>query len=139
MGKRRKGRELLVQALYAAQISKASVQDCIDDQLERRNASAETAAFVRPLGEQIEQNYELIDSNLNNALTNWNPDRVGNVERSIMRMSIAEVLFTEDVPDAVALNEALEVARLFVDDGAVNFINGVLDKVLRNMKEEKSE
>jgi transcription antitermination protein NusB len=139
LGKRRKGRELLVQALYAAQISKASVQDCIDDQLERRNASAETAAFVRPLGEQIEQNYELIDSNLNNALTNWNPDRVGNVERSIMRMSIAEVLFTEDVPDAVALNEALEVARLFVDDGAVNFINGVLDKVLRNMKEEKSE
>ena len=49
MGKRRKGRELLVQALYASAISGGDLMDCLDDQLERRQASAETAAFVRPL------------------------------------------------------------------------------------------
>jgi transcription antitermination protein NusB len=139
LGKRRKGRELLVQALYASRLSKSSVQDCIDDQLERRVASAETAAFVRPLGEYIELNFASIDRTLNRALTNWDPDRIGNVERSIMRMCIAEVSFSDEVPAAVALNEALEVARLFVDDDAVRFINGVLDNALKSIKQEKTD
>lgn len=137
MGKRRKGRELLVQALYAAEVSNGSLQDCIDDQLERRNASAETANFVRPLGDRISVHKAKIDSVLNSVLKNWDPNRIGKVEKAIMRLCLAEVLYSEDVPAKVALNEALEVARLFVDDSAVAFLNGVLDKAIKNMVKEK--
>jgi N utilization substance protein B len=54
-------------------------------------------------------------------------------------MCIAEVSFSDEVPAAVALNEALEVARLFVDDDAVRFINGVLDNALKSIKQEKTD
>ena len=87
----------------------------------------------------MQLNFASIDRTLNRALTNWDPDRIGNVERSIMRMCIAEVSFSDEVPAAVALNEALEVARLFVDDDAVRFINGVLDNALKSIKQEKTD
>lgn len=133
MGKRRKGRELLVQSLYAMEISGSDLQDCIDDQLERRNASAETAAFVRPLGEKIAVHRDMLDRDLDRVLDNWDPKRVGVVERAIFRMAIAEMRFTPDVPQNVVINEACEVARLFCDEDSVKFVNGVLDKAIAKL------
>lgn len=128
MGKRRKGRELLVQALYASAMSEGDLMDCLDDQLERRQASAETAAFVRPLAGRIEANAKQLDADLDALLENWNPERVGNVERAIFRLALAELRYSPDVPRNVVINEACEVARLFCDENAVRFVNGLLDK-----------
>jgi N utilization substance protein B len=128
LGKRRKGRELLVQALYASAMSEGDLMDCLDDQLERRQASAETAAFVRPLAGRIEANAKQLDADLDALLENWNPERVGNVERAIFRLALAELRYSPDVPRNVVINEACEVARLFCDENAVRFVNGLLDK-----------
>jgi transcription antitermination protein NusB len=136
VGKRRKGRELLVQSLYAMEIGESALQDCIDDQLERRSASSETADFVRPLGEKIEANREMLDHDLDAVLENWDPKRVGAVERAILRMAIAELRFAPDVPEKVVINEACEVARLFCDEDAVKFVNGVLDNAFAKLKEK---
>lgn len=131
MGKRRKGRELLVQALYAAELSGAPLHDCLDDQLERRQASAETAAFARPLADIILARREELDAALDGLLEHWNPERVGNVERAIFRLALAELRHCPDVPPSVVINEACEVARLFCDEDAVRFVNGLLDRAAR--------
>ncbi len=133
MGKRRKGRELLVQALYASAISGGDLMDCLDDQLERRQASAETAAFVRPLAGRIAANGKQIDADLNVLLENWNPERVGNVERAIFRLAIAELRYCPEVPRNVVINEDCEVARLFCDEKAVGFVNGLLDRAAKEI------
>ncbi len=137
MGKRRKGRELLVQALYASVLSRNDLQDCLDDQLERRQASADTAEFVRPLADLIFKNHEQIDADLDRLLVNWNPERVGKVERAIFRLAIAEMRYCPEVPNNVVINEACEVARLFCDEDAVRFVNGLLDKAARNIEESE--
>jgi len=137
LGKRRKGRELLVQAIYAAAVGGGDLQDCVDDQLERRQASAETAAFVRPLADLIAQHRNELDSSLDALLENWDPARVGQVERAIFRLALAELRFTDDVPVNVVLNEACELARLFGDESMVKFINGLLDRVAREARPEE--
>lgn len=137
MGKRRKGRELLVQALYASALSGNELQVCLDDQLERRQASAETAAFVRPLADHIIRHQQEIDASLNRLLEHWNPERVGNVERAIFRLAMAEMRSSPDVPLNVVINEACEVARLFCDEDAVRFVNGLLDKAARGIRESE--
>ncbi|MBC8424551.1 transcription antitermination factor NusB [bacterium] len=137
MGKRRKGRELLVQAIYAAAVGGGDLQDCVDDQLERRQASAETADFVRPLAELVGRHRDELDSSLDALLENWDPARVGQVERAIFRLALAELRFAEDVPVNVILNEACELARLYGDEGTVQFVNGLLDRAARNLRPDE--
>lgn len=134
MGKRRKGRELLVQAIYAADVGGGELQDCIDDQLERRDASAETAEFVRPLADRIARERTDLDRAIDELLENWEPGRVGVVERAICRLAVAELRWALDVPVSVILNEACELARLYGDEGTVQFVNGLLDKAARTAR-----
>ena len=131
MGKRRKGRELLVQAIYASSVGGGDLQDCVDDQLERRDASAETADFVRPLADLIARNRADLDNGLDALLENWDPSRVGQVDRAICRLAMAELRYSLDVPVNVVLNEACELARLYGDEGTVKFINGLMDRAAR--------
>lgn len=133
MGKRRKGRELLVQALYAAALSGQDLQVCVDDQLERRDAPGDTADFARPLAALIAQHRASLDATLDGLLQNWDPERVGQVERAICRLALAELRYCPEVPVRVAINEACELARLYCGDEAVGFVNGLLDRAARDL------
>ncbi|MBA4377118.1 MAG: transcription antitermination factor NusB [Gemmatimonas sp.] len=133
MGKRRKGRELLVQALYAAALSGQDLQVCVDDQLERRDAPGDTADFARSLAALIAQHRASLDATLDGLLQNWDPERVGQVERAICRLALAELRYCPEVPVRVAINEACELARLYCGDEAVGFINGLLDRAARDL------
>jgi N utilization substance protein B len=128
MGKRRKGRELLVQALYASRASGADLFDTLADQLERRKSAAETEAFARALARKIYQHRAQVESWLGLLLRNWSLERVGEVERAILVVGLTELRHSPEVPYRVVINEACELARLFCDEDAVSFINGVLDR-----------
>lgn len=71
-----------------------------------------------------------IDTIANKYLENWNIDRLGNTDKAILRMGIFELLYTE-TPDIVAINEAIELAKIYSDDAVRKMINGVLDKIYR--------
>ena len=131
MGRRRKGRELLVQALYAAALSGKPLAECVDDQLERRGSAPETAAFVRPLAGLIDRHRAALDRRLDALLEHWDPSRVGVTERAILRLALAELTYCPDVPPAVVIDEACELARTFCDEPAVGFVNGLLDRARR--------
>ncbi len=129
MGKRRKGREIVLQASYASLISGASLADTLQDQLGRRESADETSEFAEDLMQKI----QLHRNDLKNKLTelvsssSWHPDRVGVLEKVILTMGLAELLHSREVPVKVVINEALELTRRYCDEGAVKFVNGVLD------------
>ena len=74
-----------------------------------------------------------IDEIANKYLNNWTIDRLGNTDQAILRIGIYELLYT-DIPEIVAINEAIELAKLYSDDDVKGMINGVMDKVYKDKK-----
>ncbi len=69
-----------------------------------------------------------IDASLNEKITGWNTERVGKIELTILRLAVYEIEDDDGVPTGVAINEAVELAKKFGQDGASSFVNGVLAK-----------
>lgn len=87
-------------------------------------ARAEISSKVNAIREkQVE-----IDNALNEKVTGWSTDRIGKVELTILRLAYYEMKFDESVPESVAINEAVELAKKFGQDSAAGFVNGVLAK-----------
>lgn len=129
MGKRRKGREIVLQSCYASLISGSTISAALDDQLSRRESADETSEFALSLVAKINSNHGAINKWLRTLVTGkWSVERLGTVEKVILTMSLAELRFSPDVPPRVAINEALELTRRYCDDDAVGFINAILDK-----------
>lgn len=128
MGKRRKGREIVLQAMYASLISGAKLLDTLDDQLLQRVSAAETGDFARDLAGKVKANGADLDRWLNSLIsTRWDPSRLGSLEVVILTMGLAELKHSPDVPYRVVINEACELARRYCDENAVGFVNAVLD------------
>ncbi len=130
MGKRRKGREIVLQATYASLISGASLQVTLADQLSRRESADETSEFAEDLMKKIQLNRNDLQQKLNGLLenSNWSPERLGILEKVILTIGIAELVYSKDVPVRVVINEALELTRRYCDEKAVGFVNGILDQ-----------
>ena len=110
-------------------ISGAPLLEVLDDQIQRRESALETAAFARQLAGKVKAHSADIDRWLKTLVTsNWDPDRLGSLEIVILSLGLAELRYSPDVPPAVVINEALELTHRYCEDGAVGFVNGVLDK-----------
>ena len=134
MGKRSKGRALLLQAMYAARISDRTLTDCLAEQLARRESADDTAEFAKALSKKVINHGADLEDRLGPLLENWDLNRIGLLERLILVLGLAELHHSPEVPPRVVLNEACELARSFCDEGAVKFINGVLDRAARDLK-----
>lgn len=97
----------------------------IDNNLEVDNE------FVKDIVFGVVTYQQEIDKLANQYLTDWTIDRLGNTDQAILRMAIYELLYT-DTPDIVAINEAIELAKVFSDDSVRKMINGTLDKIYKN-------
>ncbi|MBE6151836.1 MAG: transcription antitermination factor NusB [Firmicutes bacterium] len=75
-----------------------------------------------------------IDKLANTHLNDWTIDRLGNTDQSILRMGVYELVYT-DTPEVVAINEAIELAKLYSDDDVRKMINGVMDKIYHSKKD----
>ncbi len=89
-------------------------------------------AFAKKLYETATENIADINKVIEEASTNWKLSRMSAVSRSIVRLAVAEITYT-DVPPKVAINEAVEIAKVYDDDKAPAFINGILNKVARQL------
>jgi len=130
MGRRRKARELLVQAIYAAEVGQVPLPESIAVQMERRNPGPDARAYVKRIATLYAEHGSGLDAEIDEALVGWSPERVGVVERAILRLALLEMKHARDVPPRVVVNEALELARTFSTEDAARFVNGVLDRFL---------
>lgn len=88
--------------------------------------------FASRMVSGVQENLEHIDGVLSEAAVGWTVDRMPKVDLSILRNAVYEICFAKDVPAAVAVNEAVELAKTFCDEKSPRFINGVLGKVVRS-------
>ncbi len=131
MGKTRSElREKVMIILYQIDIMKNqkieyNVEELIKDNLEIDNE------FVRDVVYGVITHKEEIDELANKHMKGWTIDRIDKTGAQILRMGIYELLFSEDTPDIVAINEAIELAKKYSDDKVRKIINAVLDKILK--------
>ncbi|OSA94792.1 UNVERIFIED_ORG: N utilization substance protein B [Clostridium botulinum] len=79
----------------------------------------------------VENNKDNIDEEISKNLCNWKIDRISKVNLCILRLAVYELLHDEEIPNRVAINEALEITKKYSDEKSVSFINGVLDNILK--------
>ena len=134
MGSRRKSRELLLQMLFQADMGKQGFEDVRRTFWgERRTVEAETRGFADDLFRVATDRSPEIDQLIEKHAEHWRMERMAAVDRNLLRGSIAEFLGYPDTPKPVVINEALEIARKFSSPESVQFINGVLDGVAKEL------
>ncbi len=85
-------------------------------------------AYIRGKYERIAEKLPEIDRMINETAKGWSTDRMGKVDLTILRLAVYEIRYDEDVPTGVAINEAVELAKKFGQEGSFAFVNGVLAK-----------
>ncbi len=90
--------------------------------------------FTRELIETIEKHDVHIDRLLKRVIQHWQLERLSAIDRNILRLGVAELLYFDDIPPKVTINEYIEVAKLFGDRESAAFVNGILDCVARDYK-----
>lgn len=91
-------------------------------------------AFAETLARKVYDNLEEIDKNIDENLVGWSAKRISRVSRSILRLAVCELLFSEDMPVGVAINEAVEIAKKYGSAEDASYINGVLGSVAKKIK-----
>ena len=84
--------------------------------------------------EKVKENKEQIDELINKYAKNWSVSRMPNVDLSILRLAICELIFIDEIPNKVSINEAIELAKLYCDDKSPKFINGILGSVSNELE-----
>jgi N utilization substance protein B len=125
---------MVLQALYEAEFSDRSPTEIVDEQIGRRNPSDETAGHARELFLKTMEKRDDLDRIIRSVLDNWELERVSLVDRNILRFALAEVLYFPDVPSRVIIDEAIEVAHRYSSDDAGRFVNGLLDRLVREFR-----
>ena len=134
MGTRRKSREMALQMLFQADLGKQSL-----DQVQRTfwaehtGTSTEVRGFAEDLFRVATDRSAEIDKLIEQHAQHWRMDRMAAVDRNLLRAGVAEFLGYPDTPRAVIINEALEIARKFSSPESVQFVNGVLDSVAKDL------
>ena len=90
---------------------------------------AETRLFAEPLIKGVLENRDAIDEQIKKHAKNWDFHRIAAVDRNVMRLAIYEMLHREDIPPAVSINEAVDIAKKFSTEDSGKFVNGILDKI----------
>ncbi|MGN0026461.1 transcription antitermination factor NusB [uncultured Clostridium sp.] len=132
---RKRSREIAMELLFGMTLSKNTLEETIETFLEDYEMKLNTIDldYIKKVLLKVEENRENIDKKIEDSLTNWKLDRISKVNLSILRLAIGEMLYIEDVPEKVAINEAIEMTKKYSDEKSVSFINGVLDKAFKNL------
>jgi transcription antitermination factor NusB len=134
MGRRRQARELALQLLYELDVrGEADAGPVIDAFWTRQRAHDEVRAFADALVRGVKAHQPKIDELIGRFAEHWELDRMAVVDRNVLRAGIWELLWGVDVPSKVAINEALEIVRRFSTEESTRFINGLLDRVRREL------
>ena len=134
MGKRRRARELVLQALYESEFSDRPALQVVEQQIERRGSSEEGADRARDLFLKTVEKREELDGIIRSFLEHWDFDRLSLIDRNILRFALAEVLYFPDVPSTVIIDEAIEIAHRYSSEEAGSFVNGLLDRFVREFR-----
>jgi N utilization substance protein B len=128
MSARSKARKRALDLLYASEMRKRSAIEAMEQQAETTQLNEYTVELVRGVTEHRAR----LDEVISNYAKDWTLGRMPAVDRNVLRLATFEVLYVDDVPDAVAVSEALNLVRDLSTDESPAFVNGVLGNIVRD-------
>tara|TARA_B100000315_G_scaffold210427_1_gene206682 strand:- start:2253 stop:2669 length:417 start_codon:yes stop_codon:yes gene_type:complete len=134
MSKRRKSREHTLKILYRRDITNEDINEVIKNYWKENNINSAITVFSEQLAKGTADNLEKIDDYIKEVSEHWAIDRMGVIDRNLLRMAVHELLFMEDIPLNVTIDEAIEIAKKFGTDDSANFVNGLLDKIKKDLE-----
>jgi transcription antitermination factor NusB len=130
MRKRTQSREYALKILYQAELTRREIHlaaekfwsefDSIDEHVQ---------TFSGRLTDGVEKNLQIIDDKISEHATNWQLKRMAVIDRNVLRIGVYELLYADDIPPKVTINEAVELAKKYGDLESSKFVNGILDKI----------
>ena len=132
MSARTKARKRAIDAVFAADLRKISPITLLEEVAELtadRQNQDEIFGYARQIVNGVIENHDEIDDLLDTYSQGWALDRMPNLDRAILRCAVWEIMHNDDVPDAVAINEAVEMAKELSTDDSGSFINGLLSRI----------
>ena len=129
MRKRTLARECALKILYKIEISKDSVESSIEDFWSRGKFSEEIKNFATSLVKGACEKLARIDDIISQYAENWEIKRMAIIDKNILRLGTFELLYRDEIPPKVSINEAIELAKKYGDIDSGKFVNGILDKI----------
>ncbi|MEI7481755.1 MAG: transcription antitermination factor NusB [Elusimicrobiota bacterium] len=132
MSKRRLSREQCLQSLYLADVSILETQDILAMfQMQEFALEEKVFEFYKTLFTDTITNREKIDGIITATSKNWGLERMSAIDRCILRLAVCEMIFLEDAPVPVIIDEAIELAKKYSTENSGKFVNGVLDSIAK--------
>lgn len=133
MGKRRKSREFALQTLYQWNITKKDVHQILAQLRAHFSPEEEKDDFAEQLVLGVLEHCGRLDQVIEECSEHWRLDRMSLIDRNILRIATFELLYCSETPPKVVLNEAIDLGKRFGSDDSGSFINGILDRVQRDL------
>ncbi len=130
MLKRREAREKALFYLYQSDLLKTDVDELIQKDLKYKK---EIDQFTLKLINGVKNNLDSLNKIINTYSTNWQMDRMSILDRNMLRIALYELIYEQEIPLKVTINEAIEISKKYGDEESGKFINGILGKVIEKI------
>lgn len=126
MKARRRARAAVLQALYEVDFTNHQPEEAIQARLEEKPLPQSAVEFAHHLTQNVYQRRSHLDEVVGKLAPEWPIDQIAAIDRNVLRIAVYELLFEPDTPPKVAINEAVELAKMFGAESSARFVNGVL-------------
>ncbi|HWQ79271.1 MAG TPA: transcription antitermination factor NusB [Anaerovoracaceae bacterium] len=130
--RRTEAREFFMQLLFQMEVQNDYSKKIKDRFIKENSMDPDQTEYFNRLFQAVTENLPVIDGKLESCSENWKISRMAKVDLSVLRLSTAEILYLEDIPDSASINEAVDMAKKFGGEDSGKFINGILGKVVRS-------
>lgn len=134
---RRLAREAVLKALFAVDLGKIPLERVLDDVLSEAQLPPQHESFARELAEGAIHRRDESDDLIRKMAVDWTIERMATIDRNILRLALYEIFERPDIPDSVAVNEAVELAKKYGEAESGKFINGILGEIVRRRSAEE--
>lgn len=128
----RSARVFAMQLLYAMEITKSPVGDCVDGVLDSMEVVPAMKRYGMSLVDLVQEHREELDSIIKERSVGWDLDRIAKLDRIILQIALVELLYEKDIPVKVAMEESVQIANKYSTEDSYRFINGILDLFVKN-------
>jgi len=139
MAKRKDTRKNAMELMFQMEIQNDFSDEAIEKFQELNSLTVKQRDYMSLLFRNIEERLEKVDTVIEENAENWRIQRLAKVDLSILRIALIEMFYVEEVPIAVAINEAVSLAKIYGSDNSAKFINGILGTVARKMQGNKND
>ena len=132
---RRQAREWAVQLLFQTEFNPDNLDQALADfwNDEEKKPSERDQTYVNEMVHGVIEKRREIDRTISKYTENWDVDRLGVLDRTVMRVAVYEMLFRSDITPVVSINEAVEIAKAYISKESGRFVNGVLDRIQKEL------